>query len=96
MFVSDKRSQSDKTAEIMAVPISSNASAVKLGYGWENSILPVVSCAVLRVAFYTEHPVFIPLITLESIHRHTTAIASGMTLLPYISECVDQCLAAFQ
>jgi hypothetical protein len=42
MFVCDKRSSSDKTAEITAVPISSSASAAITGYGCKNSLLPLV------------------------------------------------------
>jgi hypothetical protein len=41
--VCDKCSSSDKTAEITAVPISSNASAATTGYGGKKSIFPVVS-----------------------------------------------------
>jgi hypothetical protein len=42
VVVCDKCSSSDKTAEIMAVPISSSASAATTGYGCKNSILPLV------------------------------------------------------
>jgi hypothetical protein len=36
MFVCDKCSSSDKTAEVTAVPISSSASAATTGYGCKN------------------------------------------------------------
>jgi hypothetical protein len=42
VFVCDKCSSSDRTAEITAVPISSSASAATTGYGCKNSILPLV------------------------------------------------------
>jgi hypothetical protein len=42
VFVCDKYSLSDKTAEIMATPISSSASAAT-GHGRKSSILPLVS-----------------------------------------------------
>jgi hypothetical protein len=59
VFVCDKCSSSDKTAEIMAVPMSSSASAAAMGYGCKSSILPLVlsffvlrgSCVVVRVVF---------------------------------------------
>jgi hypothetical protein len=41
VFVYDKYS-SDRTAEIMAVPISSGASAATMGYGCKNSVLSFV------------------------------------------------------
>jgi hypothetical protein len=37
-----KCSSSDKTAEIIAVPISSSASDATMGYGCKSSILPFV------------------------------------------------------
>jgi hypothetical protein len=39
----DKCSLSDKTAKIMAIPISSSVSAATTGYGCKNSILPLIS-----------------------------------------------------
>jgi hypothetical protein len=42
MFVSDNCSSSDKTTETMVVPISSSASPATMGYGYNNSILPLV------------------------------------------------------
>jgi hypothetical protein len=59
VYVCEKCSSNDKTAEITAVPISSSASAATTGYGCKNSILPLVSsfcawrdsCVVVRVAF---------------------------------------------
>jgi hypothetical protein len=60
VFVCDKCQWSYKTAEITAVPTSRSASAATTGYGWKNSILPLVlscctwrgSCVVARVMFY--------------------------------------------
>jgi hypothetical protein len=42
VFVSDKCSSSDKTAEITAVPISSGALAAATGYSCKNLILPLL------------------------------------------------------
>jgi protein-arginine kinase activator protein McsA len=42
VFVCDKCSSSERTAEITAIPISSCASAVIMGYNYKNSILPPV------------------------------------------------------
>jgi altronate dehydratase len=43
VFVREKCSSSDRTAEITAVPVSSSASAATTGYGCNNSILTLVS-----------------------------------------------------
>jgi hypothetical protein len=43
VFVCDKCSSSDKTAEITAVPISSSASAATTGYGCKDSVVSLVS-----------------------------------------------------
>jgi hypothetical protein len=42
VFVCDKCSLSDKTAEIMVIPVSSSASVSLTGYGCKNWILPLV------------------------------------------------------
>jgi hypothetical protein len=44
VFVCDQCLSSDKTDEITAVHISNSASAVATGYGYKNSIVPLVSC----------------------------------------------------
>jgi hypothetical protein len=43
VFVCEKCSSSDRTVEIMALPISSSALPVTTGYGCKNSILTLVS-----------------------------------------------------
>jgi hypothetical protein len=60
VFVCDKCSFGDKTAEITVVPMSSSASVASAKYGCKNSTLPLVSWfyigrgsyVVARVAFY--------------------------------------------
>jgi hypothetical protein len=43
IFACDKYSSSNKAAEIMAVLISNSASAATVGYGCENSVLPLIT-----------------------------------------------------
>jgi hypothetical protein len=43
VFVCDKCSLQDKTAEIMVILISSSALVAAMGYGCKNSVLPLVS-----------------------------------------------------
>lgn len=43
MFISGKCTLNDETAQITAVQISSRASADATGYGYKNTILPLVS-----------------------------------------------------
>jgi hypothetical protein len=43
VFVCDKCSSSDRTAEITAVPIANSSSAATTGHDCKNSILPLVS-----------------------------------------------------